>query len=253
MIFAPDAFAGRHILVTGASSGLGRQTATRLAEAGARLALVGRNEARLGEALAMLAGEGHSVHPVDMADAEVAADAVQAIARRHGAFAGAFHSAGSALILPARVTKNRHLDEMFAGGFRGAFGVARAAAKKGVVQDGGSLVFMSSISAIRGRPGMTAYSAAKAAVTGLVHALAAELAERRIRVNSIVAGGVETAMHQDFVGSVSEDLVANYEALHLLGFGRPDDIAYAAMFLLSDAGRWITGTDLVVDGGYAAK
>lgn len=253
MIFAGDAFAGRHVLVTGASSGLGRHTAVRLAEAGARLALVGRNEARLRETLALLAGEGHSVRSVDLSDAEVAADAVAAIAKERGVLHGAFHSAGSALILPARVTKNRHLDEMFAGGFRGAFGVARAAAKKGVMEDGGSLVFMSSISAIRGRPGMSAYSAAKAAVTGLVHALATELAERRIRVNSIIAGGVETAMHRDFVDSVSAELVANYAALHPLGFGQPDDVAYAAMFLLSDAARWITGTDLVVDGGYAAK
>lgn len=253
MIFAAEAFAGRHILVTGASSGLGQHTAVRLAEAGARLALVGRNEERLAATLASLAGEGHISHSVDLSDAETTADAVSTIAKREGAFHGVFHSAGSALILPARLTKNRHLDEMFAAGFRGAFGVARAAARKGVVEDGASLVFMSSISAIRGRPGMTAYSASKAAVTGMVHALAAELAERRIRANSIIAGGVETAMHQDFVESVSEELVANYRALHLLGFGRPDDVAHAAMFLLSDAARWITGTDLVVDGGYAAK
>lgn len=253
MIFAPEAFAGRRFLVTGASSGLGQHAAVRLAEAGARVALVGRNVDRLGSTLGSLAGEGHSTHSVDMSDAEVAADAVSGIAKAGGAFDGVFHSAGTALILPARITKNRHLDDVFAAGVRGAFGVARAAAKKGVVADGGSLVFMSSISAIRGRPGMTAYSAAKAAVDGMIRPLAAELAERRIRVNSIIAGGVETAMHQDFVESVSDELVRNYQALHLLGFGRPDDIAYAAMFLLSDASRWITGSSLVVDGGYAAK
>jgi NAD(P)-dependent dehydrogenase (short-subunit alcohol dehydrogenase family) len=253
MIFASDAFRDRHILVTGASSGLGQHTAVRLAEAGARLAIVGRSDERLAATLASLAGEGHTAHSVDMSDAEVAADAVSAIAKQRGTFAGMFHSAGTALIQPARVTKNRHLDDVFAAGVRGAFGVARAAAKKGVLVDGGSLVLMSSISAIRGRPGMTAYSSAKAAVDGMVRALAAELAERRIRVNSIIAGGVETAMHIDFVNSVSAELVANYEALHMLGFGRPDDIAYAAMFLLSDAARWITGTGLVVDGGYAAK
>jgi len=253
MIFTREAFGGRHFLVTGASSGLGQHTAVRLAEAGAHVALVGRSEERLAATLASLAGEGHTSHSVDMSDAEIAADAVQAIAKAEGAFAGMFHSAGTALIQPARVTKNRHLDDVFAAGVRGAFGVARAAAKKGVVEDGGSLVFMSSISAIRGRPGMTAYSAAKAAVDGMIRPLAAELADRRIRVNSIIAGGIETAMHMDFVNSVSDELVRNYEALHLLGFGRPDDIAYAAMFLLSDASRWVTGSSLVVDGGYAAK
>jgi NAD(P)-dependent dehydrogenase (short-subunit alcohol dehydrogenase family) len=253
MIFAPEAFNGRHILVTGASSGLGQQTAVRLAQAGARVALVGRSTERLGATAASLAGEGHSTHSIDMSDAEVAADAVQAIAKQHGLFDGVFHSAGTALILPMRVTKNRHLDDVFAAGVRGAFGVARAAAKKGVVVDGGSLVFMSSVSSMRGRPGMSAYSAAKAAIDGMVRVLAYEMAERRIRVNSIVAGGIETAMHRDFTETVSDELVRNYEALHMIGFGQPDDVAYAAMFLLSDASRWITGSSMVVDGGYTAK
>ncbi len=253
MIFSRDMFEGHHILVTGASSGLGQHTAVRLAEAGARVALVGRNTERLAATLASLAGERHSSHAADLSDAEAAADLVQAIAKQHGSFSGIFHAAGTALILPARVTKNRHLDDVFAAGMRGAFGVARAAAKKGVLVDGGSLVFMSSVSSMRGRPGMSAYSAAKAAVDGMVRVLAAEMADRRIRVNSIVAGGVETAMHRDFTENVSDELVRNYEALHLLGFGQPDDIAHAAMFLLSDASRWITGSNMVVDGGYTAK
>lgn len=253
MIFAPDTLSGRHILVTGASSGLGRQAAVQFAEAGARLSLIGRNIERLADSAGALAGEGHSTYSVDMSDAEVAADAVQAITKEKGSFAGIFHSAGTAMIVPARVTKNRHLDEVFGAGVRGAFGVARAAAKKGVLEDGGSLVFMSSVSALRGRQGMSAYSAAKSAVDAMVRVLAWELAERRIRVNSIIAGAVETAMHMDFVKTASEELVRNYEELHLLGFGKPEDIGHAALFLLSDASRWITGTNMVVDGGYTAK
>lgn len=253
MIFAPDTLSGRHILVTGASSGLGRQAAVQLADAGARLSLIGRNIERLAQSAGALSGEGHSTYSVDMSDAEVAADAVQAIAKETGSFAGIFHSAGTAMIVPARVTKNRHLDDVFGAGVRGAFGVARAAAKKGVLEDGGSLVFMSSVSALRGRQGMSAYSAAKAAVDAMVRVLAWELAERRIRVNSIIAGAVATAMHMDFVKTASEELVRNYEELHLLGFGKPEDIGHAALFLLSDASRWITGTNMVVDGGYTAK
>jgi NAD(P)-dependent dehydrogenase (short-subunit alcohol dehydrogenase family) len=253
MTFAPDAFGGRHILVTGASSGLGRQAAIQLSEHGARLALVGRSETKLAAVAAALGGAGHTTHSVDLTDAEVAADAVQAIAKAHGTFSGVFHSAGTALIAPARITKNRHLDDVFGAGVRGAFGVARAAAKKGVVEDGGSLVFMSSVSALRARQGMSAYSASRAAVDGMVRVLAWELAERRIRVNSIIAGAVETAMHDDFVQTASEELVRNYQQLHLLGFGKPEDVGYAAMFLLSDASRWVTGTNMVVDGGYTAK
>jgi NAD(P)-dependent dehydrogenase (short-subunit alcohol dehydrogenase family) len=251
--FAPDALAGRHILVTGASSGLGQQAAIQFAEVGARLSLVGRSTERLAQTAASLAGEGHTTHSVDMSDAEVAADAVQAIVKQHGILSGIFHSAGTALIQPVRGTKNRHLDDVFGAGVRGAFGVARAAAKKGMLVDGGSIVFMSSVSALRARQGMSAYSAAKAAVDGMVRVLAWELAERRIRVNSIIAGAVETAMHQDFVGTVSEDLIRNYRDLHLLGFGKPEDVGAAALFLLSDASRWITGSNMAVDGGYTAK
>lgn len=253
MIFARDSFAERHVLVTGASSGLGRQAAIQLSQCGARLALIGRNEERLSGTLAALEGEGHTTCSLDMSDAEISADAIQAIARERGSFHGIFHSAGTALILPARITKNRHLDDVFAAGVRGAFGIARAASKKGVMFDGGSVVFMSSVSAIRGRPGMTAYSAAKAAVDGMVRVLAGEVADRRIRINSIIAGAVATTMHTDFVDSMNDEVVRNYEALHMLGFGKPEDVGNAALFLLSDASRWITGTNMIVDGGYTAK
>ncbi|WP_374945172.1 SDR family NAD(P)-dependent oxidoreductase [Sphingomonas sp.] len=253
MIFASDCLAGRRILVTGASSGIGRETAIRLAQHGAQLIAMGRDEGRLAQTAAALAGDGHLVRAADLTDADATADIVQALAKEVGPLHGVFHSAGSSLVLPAKLTKNRHLDEVFGAGFRGAFGIARAAAKKGVVADGGSVVFMSSVSSLRGRQGMVAYSAAKGAVDGMVRALATELATRRIRANSIVSGAVETAMHNDFVSSVDETLVANYRDLHLLGFGQPGDVANAAIFLLSDASVWITGTSMAVDGGYTAK
>jgi NAD(P)-dependent dehydrogenase (short-subunit alcohol dehydrogenase family) len=251
--FAVDALAGKNILVTGASSGIGREAAVHFARCGARLVVMGRNQARLGETLASLAGEGHQSEAGDLDDAEATADTVQRIAGRVGALHGVFHSAGSSLVLPAKLTKNHHLDEVFGAGVRGALGIARAAGKKNVIADGGSLVFMSSVSSVRGRPGMVAYSAAKGAVDGMVRALASELAPRRIRVNSIISGAVATAMHNQFVESVNETMVDNYRNLHLLGFGEPSDIANAALFLLSDAAGWITGTTMAVDGGYTAK
>lgn len=253
MSFAADALAGRLVLVTGASSGIGKVAAVHFSRCGARVALVGRDQGRLEEARALLEGDEHSVHSVDLTDADAAADAVQAIASERGTLHGVFHSAGTSLVLPAKLTKSRHLDDVFGAGVRGAFGVARAAAKKGVLADGGSLVFMSSVSSLRGRQGMAAYSAAKAAVDGMVRVLAIELAPRRIRVNSIISGAVKTEMHEQFVNSMSDEIVRNYEQLHVLGFGEPADIANAATFLLSDASVWVTGTNLVVDGGYTAK
>jgi NAD(P)-dependent dehydrogenase (short-subunit alcohol dehydrogenase family) len=214
---------------------------------------MGRDEVRLQATLESLVGEGHRLITGDIADAELAASLVEEAARTEGPLDGVFHSAGTSLVLPAKLTKNHHLDDVFGAGVRGALGIARAASKKNVLSDGASLVFMSSVSSLRGRAGMVAYSAAKAAVDGMVRALAAEMAGRRIRVNSIVAGAVATAMHNEFVQSVNEQIVDNYRNLHLLGFGHPADIANAALFLLSDATCWVTGTSLVVDGGYTAK
>lgn len=245
--------AGKRVLVTGASSGLGRAAAVMLSRCGAQLALVGRDLGRLQQTRDMLGGEGHRVEAAALDGADAAAALVERLAAEAGGFSGVFHSAGTSLVLPAKLTKDAHIDELFAAGVRGALGVARAASKRKVVEDGGSLVFMSSVSSQRGRPGMVGYSAAKAAVDGMVRALAAELAPRRVRVNSIISGAVETEMHNNFVEGMSESIVAGYRDLHLLGFGRPDDVASAATFLLSDASAWITGTNMAVDGGYTAK
>lgn len=236
--------------MAGASSGLGRATALRLAELGAELVLLGRNEERLQEVAALTGGQRW--RSVDLAGDE-AADATVCEIAAEAPIDGLFHSAGTSLVAPMRLTKQAQLRDLFGAAVFGALGVARAVSRKNVIRDGGSVVFMSSVSALRGRRGMAGYSAAKAATSGLVRALAVELAERQVRVNSIAAGAIETEMHQDFVGTVSPGMVHNYHSLHPLGFGRPDDVANAAAFLLSDASRWITGVDLSVDGGYAAK
>jgi NAD(P)-dependent dehydrogenase (short-subunit alcohol dehydrogenase family) len=121
------------------------------------------------------------------------------------------------------------------------------------MKPGSSIVFMSSASAHRGRPGMVAYSAAKAAVEGLTRSLACELASKPVRVNAIAGGGIETEMHHRLTRTLSEDAVAAYAGQHLLGFGKPQDVASAVLFLLSPASSWITGATLAVDGGYLAS
>lgn len=212
-----------------------------------------RDTERLQAALADLPGNGHTVHASDLADAEVTADAITAAAQDGGTFAGMFHSAGTTKVLPIKLLKNKHLDEVFGAGVRGAFGLGRAAARRGVLEDGSGIVLMSSVASVCGRPALSSYCAAKAAVDGLVRSLAVEFADRRIRVNSITAGAVETAMHQEFVSSINEKAAQDYADFHPLGFGRPTDIANMAVFLLSDGGRWITGASMAVDGGAAAK
>jgi NAD(P)-dependent dehydrogenase (short-subunit alcohol dehydrogenase family) len=130
--------------------------------------------------------------------------------------------------------------------------LTRGFCQKGVQAQGekNSLVFMSSAAGLCGVAGMSIYSASKAAVDGAMRSLACELAPRGIRVNSIAAGAVKTEMHEETVRKLNEQEIKNYEQRHLLGFGSPEDVAYAAAFLLSDAAAWITGTTMVVDGGY---
>lgn len=253
MIFAPDCLADRRILVAGASSGLGRQVAIQMAECGAEVVLAGRNEARLAETLSAMAGTNHRIVLADLSSVDAADALVKTTVAAVGPLHGVFYSAGESALAPVRTTKAQHLEQVFGAGLFGAFGVARAASRKGALCDGGSLVFMSSVSATRGRRGMAAYSAAKAGIGGLIRALAIELAPRSIRANAIAAGAVVTAMHDAFAGTVSAEMVGNYRDLHLLGFGRPEDIGHCAVFLMSDASRWITGQSLAVDGGYTAK
>jgi NAD(P)-dependent dehydrogenase (short-subunit alcohol dehydrogenase family) len=252
-IFQNDYLAGRRYLVTGASSGIGKAVAGSIAASGGRVIAAGRDPERLHDMLGGLAGTGHVTVQATLTDADATADWIKALVAEHGAMDGVFHAAGIELIRPVRLTKQAQLNDVMASSLFAAFGIARAMSQKGGMVDGGSIVFMSSVAGAAGQVGMTAYSAAKAGIDGLVRSLACELATRRIRVNAIAAGAVRTAMHERLVKGGGADAVADYERTHLLGFGDPADIANAGLFLLGDAGRWVTGTTMVIDGGYLCK
>jgi NAD(P)-dependent dehydrogenase (short-subunit alcohol dehydrogenase family) len=253
MMFSPDYLEGKRILVTGASSGIGRATAVLISKCGARVVLCGRDAGRLEATRDELAGDGHSTQIADLGQADSAHGLVASVVLQDGPLDGVFYSAGMTKVLPLKLIKDRQLDEVFGANLRGAFGITRAAAKKDVLRDGGSLVFMSSVAAVCGRPALAAYCAAKAGLNGLVRSASVELAPRKIRVNAIDAGAVRTEMHESFVDSVSSDAQEEYARFHPLGFGEVDDIANIATFLLGVGGRWITGANLSVDGGAAAK
>ncbi|RYF23024.1 MAG: SDR family oxidoreductase [Oxalobacteraceae bacterium] len=249
--FRVDCLEGRRIFVTGASSGIGRAASIALSRCGAHLVLNGRDAARLEETRALLAGEGHSIAPGALSDADATAALIKGAAK-DGAFDGIFHAAGFFQVLPAKITKQAQLDATFNASVFGAYGIARAASAKAVLNNGGSIVFMSSIAGEHGSAGLTAYAGAKAAILGLTRALAMELAPRLIRVNSILASTIETEMHERTMENAQMDYVAMNLARHPLGFGKPAAINDAVTFLLSDASAWVTGATMAVDGGYSA-
>lgn len=253
MIFSENALSGGTILVTGASSGIGRTCAIMISRAGARVVLSGRDPDRLEATRAALAGDGHVVIARALSGVADGHDLVVQASKDAGGLTGIFHAAGVAGLRSSKMISPDHVDDIFGSSIDAGLGIAKACAKRNVFPDGGAIVFMSSVAGLRGRAGMAAYSASRAAIGGLTRSLAAELAPRGIRVNEIVAGAIETEMHAQITQSLDESGVGAYRDLHLLGFGQPEDVAGTALFLLSDAGRWITGASIPVDGGYTAK
>jgi NAD(P)-dependent dehydrogenase (short-subunit alcohol dehydrogenase family) len=252
-ILKADALLGMTFLVTGASSGIGKATAIKLSECSARVVLNGRNEARLRQTLSELEGAGHVVSVASFQDADQTTEWLKGVLEQTGPLSGVFHCAGMELVRPARMTKQAQLNDVLGSSLFPAFGIARAMSVKNALVDGASIVFMSSVAGSTGQVGMTAYSAAKAGIDGLVRSLACELASKKIRVNSIAAGAVHTAMHDRLTNGSGDEATLAYANSHLLGFGQAEDVAQAALYLLSPASRWVTGTTMVVDGGYMVR
>lgn len=242
MTVSPFGLQGRHILVTGASSGIGAATARLCASLGATLTLCGRDELRLAQVLATLGGDGHRSIAGDLTDPA----AREALVAQSLPFDGCVFSAGIAALAPVRMLSQRHLDAMFNTNFDAPMLLTQLLLSKRRIAAGASLVYVTSAAQHWGFAGSAMYAGAKAALTAAVRTLAAEQARQGIRANCVSPGYVETPMLAGLQAGMS---MAAAQAPAALGAIEAEDVAGPIVYLLAPASRWVSRAALVVDAG----
>ncbi len=244
----PFSLADKRIMVTGSTSGLGRRIAQTCARMGAEVICTGRDAERLSQTLTELKTISPRKHQAVQGDLTQATGREALVAAvGNAALNGVVHSAGISRLSPVRMLTEQHLREVQSINVDAPMLLTQSLLKRNLIAADGSMLFIASIAAHMGVPGVAAYSGTKAALLAMVRCLAMEVVKRRIRANCLSPALVETPLLDAtavIVGSIEQER-NNYP----LGFGKPEDVANAAVFFLSDASRWITGTTLVMDGG----
>ena len=240
----PLSLQGKHILLTGASSGMGRVFAQMIAAQGGRVSLLARNEERLNNTLESLKGEGHHVIVCDLTDENQLKNAVGKV----DSLDGIVLCAGINEFVPVKFINQEKINRMFQTNFFSQLLLVQMLLKKKLVNKGASIVFISSISSLLGVQGTLLYASSKGAINSSVRVLASELAGQKIRVNAICPGIVKTEMLSGT--NIDEETFIQQEAKYPLGLGTPEDVGYAVLFHLSDVSRWLTGQCMVIDGGF---
>lgn len=248
MSYNPFSLEGKTVLVTGASSGIGQATAIECAKMGAKVVITGRNVERLQETFDQLEGEGHLQIAADL-NSE---DEIAKLVEQCPVLNGLVNNAGRGKSKPVNFIGLQDLQDVYQTNLFGVALLTKMLLKKKKIAKEGSIVFTSSISAYMTAAGLSIYASSKAAVAAYMRTCAIELGPKGIRANAILPGMVETKLINS--GTYTDEDKQNDLALYPLGrYGRPEDIARAMVFLLSDASAWMTGTELVVDGGRCLK
>lgn len=242
--YNPFTLEGKTILVTGASSGIGKTTAIECSKMGAKLVITGRNEERLNKTLSELDGVGHITLIGDL----TSQDDINFIVASMPELDGVVHNAGIAITVPIAYIKDDDLYRFFETNLFATMQLNKALLRKKRIRKSASIVFTSSISALFNTPGISLYAATKAALLSYMRGCACELADKKIRVNAVLPGMIQTDLISG--GTLSEDdKERDMLSYPLKRYGTPHDVAYAFIYLLSDASSWVTGTSLIVDGG----
>lgn len=244
----PFDLTGTLILITGGGSGLGLAMAKAVVHAGGSVVITGRTEGSLQTACEQIGPRSHYI-VADVRDKKALPAFVAQVEDTYGPITGLINNAGNHLKKPIGATSDEEFLSVMDTHVLGGFALTRECAARMIARGYGSIIFITSMSALFGLTNTVAYTAAKSALAGMMRELAVELSPKGIRVNSIAPGFMESKLlRQAFAGDPArEHKVMERTPLHQLG--TPEDIGYAAVFLCSPGARFITGTQLVVDGG----
>lgn len=245
-MYNPFTLENKTILVTGASSGIGKAIAIECAKMGAKVVVTGRNEARLQETHRLLVGDQPDYI---VADLLVNEDVVR-VSKELSTLNGLVNCAGLTKVAPFPFATRDSFEDVMNVNFFAPTELTRLLVKSKKIGKGSSIVFISSVSGVYcSAVASSIYSASKGAVNGLVKGIALDLASKGIRVNSVNPGMIDTDI---FSGSaITQDQLDEDMKRYPLGrYGKPEEVAYAVIYLLSDASSWTTGSNLLIDGGY---
>ena len=243
--YNPFSLEGKTVLVTGASSGIGQETAIQCSKMGAKVIITARSEERLKETLSQMEGEGHKLIIAELTNQ----DDVNRLVEEVSSLNGLVLCAGKGMTSPFPFSTRDKYDEIFNVNFFAPVELFRLLVKKKKLEKDSSVVFVSSIGGMGSFSlGNGVYGASKAALNSTMKFCARELAAKKIRVNTVNPGMVNTKLIQG--GAISEEQhKLDMEKYPLKRYGEPQDIAYGIIYLLSDASSWVTGHSLVIDGG----
>jgi len=253
-MFNPFTLEKKTIIITGASSGIGRQCAIDCSRMGAKVVLIARNEKRLKETLSKMEGEGHTLITQDLCESDKIPTLVSKVVEKCGCISGLVNCAGISITLPLKLMDEGTMLKFFSTNVTSAFLLTKEVCKlKNFSKEGGSIIFFSSVMGCVGETAKSLYSMTKGALISGVRSLACEYAKKKIRMNCVSPGAILTPINAELPHMKDPEQRAKLDSKHLLGLGKTTDISNACIYLLSDASRWVTGQNLIVDGGYTCR
>ena len=253
-IFDKNIFKQKTFIIAGGTSGIGSAVAMNISRLKGNVILIGRSLNKLKSVFNNLEtfseNQKHFYYKCDLSNFDHSFETFTNIKNLDIELDGLVWTAGSELIKNSSMINSSDVHNVFDVISYGLTGSAKAFCSKHFwKKNSGSIVLISSVASNRSSPGMLLYSAAKSALSGITKSLALDLSKSNVRVNNVLLGAVETEMHSRITKFLDESSINFYRDKHLLGFGKKDDVSALIVYLLSDASSWMTGSDIVLDGG----